>query len=346
MGRGKKRPIPVTSQDDTSDGTVTSKRTKNLNSSCPICERAFEPGQESIFCDGDCQKFIHRQCASLTKHQFKQVGESDLPYFCVHCTLSNQNSEITNLKQVITELTDKINSLTPMKPVNVHSAVQLPVRMSTNPASQPPNTATTTVQPADRKFNLVVYGVSECPNGTSWPDRMKHDIDKSVSVLSKINNDINPNSVRDCLRLGKYNKEQYRSCPLLLKLNRAVDVISVLSNLGANQDKSVSIKPDMTPDEKQKEALLLKERWSLLQSGVNKADVKIRSGSIYVKGKKHGYASNLVFHLANASPPTMSVDSDSTDNASPLTVSVDSDSTDNASPLTMSVDSDSADNSN
>ena len=130
MGRG--RPIPVTSQDDdTSDGTVTSKRTKNLNSSCPICERAFEPGQESIICDGDCQKFIHRQCASLTKHQFKQAGESDLPYFCVHCTLSKQNSEITNLKQVITELTDKINSLTPVKPVDVHSAVQLPVRIST-----------------------------------------------------------------------------------------------------------------------------------------------------------------------------------------------------------------------
>ena len=123
-------------------------------------------------------------------------------------------------------------------------------------------------------------------------------------------------------------------------------MISVLSNLDANQDKSVSIKPDMTPDEKQKEALLLKERWSLLQSGVNKADVKIRSGSIYVKGKKHGYISNSVFHLANASPPTMSVDSDSTDNASPPTMSVDSDSTDNASPPTMSVDSDSADNSN
>ena len=50
-----------------------------------------------------------------------------------------------------------------------------------------------------------------------------------------------------------------------------------------------------------KEALLLKERWSLLQSGVNKADVKIGSGAIYIKGKKVGYVSNLVFHSVNAS---------------------------------------------
>jgi len=94
----------------------------------------------------------------------------------------------------------------------------------------------------------------------------------------------------------------------LLKLNRAVDVISVLSNLGA---KSVSIKPDMTPEERKIEGLLLKERWSLLQSGVDKVDIKIRLSSIYVKGVKHGYVSNSVFHLVNTSPPTMSVDEDS-----------------------------------
>jgi len=174
------------------------------------------------------------------------------------------------------------------------------------------NTTTTTVQPADRKFNLVIYGISECPNGTSRADRVKYDIDKSVSTLSKINNDINANSVRDCLRLGKFKKDQNHPCPLLLKLNCTVDVISVLSNLGANVDKTIAIKPDMTHEEKQKEAVLLKERWSLLQSGVNKADIKIKFGSIFVKGKKHGYVSNSTFCLVNACPPTMPMEESST----------------------------------
>ena len=74
------------------------------------------------------------------------------------------NSEIENLKQVITELTDKINSLTPVQPANGNSTVQPPVSLSPSAANQPTNTATATVQQADRKFNLVVYGISECPN--------------------------------------------------------------------------------------------------------------------------------------------------------------------------------------
>ena len=51
----------------------------------------------------------------------------------------------------------------------------------------------------------------------------------------------------------------------------------------------------MSPDEKAKETLLLKERWSLIQSGISKSDIKIKSSSIYVKGKKHGYVSNSAF---------------------------------------------------
>ena len=131
-----------------------------------------------------------------------------------------------NLKQVITKLTDKINSLTPVQPANGNSTVQSPVSLSpsaaTQPATQPANTATATVQQVNRKFNLVVYGISECPNGTSQADRVKHDMDKSVSILSKVNNDISSYLVRDCLRLGRYNKDQNRPRPLLLKLNQAI----------------------------------------------------------------------------------------------------------------------------
>ena len=59
----------------------------------------------------------------------------------------------------------------------------------------------------------------------------------------------------------------------------------------------------MSPQEKQKEALLLKQRWSLMQSGIDKADIKIKSLAIYVKGKKYGYISNSEFNLMNDSPP-------------------------------------------
>ena len=52
----------------------------------------------------------------------------------------------------------------------------------------------------------------------------------------------------------------------------------------------------MNPQDQRKEALLLKECWSLIQSGVSKSDIKIKS-SLYVKGTKYGYVLNSVFNL-------------------------------------------------
>ena len=218
-----------------------------------------------------------------------------------------QNSEIAKLKQLVSELSSLINPSTSQQSsaVPVADAPGAPTRQVSNSKSTVVTTqhsTPTSSLTSDRKFNLVIYGIEECPNGTSRPERVKHDIEKGHSVLSKVDEDINANSMRDCLRLGKYKKDQGRPRPLLLKLNRAIDVISVLSNRASIEDKSIIIKPDMSPEEKQKEAILLKERWSLMQSGVNKIDTKIRSGSIFVKGKKHGYVSNSVLVHADPSP--------------------------------------------
>ena len=295
--KGKKRQLTS----DMSTGlNKTVKRNKGHNTTCPICEENFKPGCDSIFCEGDCQKYIHRRCASLTKEQFKKGGESDLPFYCLHCITSRQSSEIDELKKVVSDLSAKINSSeVQSSPVsNGHLGETEPT-----PVSKP--TTTTTQQTTkerqldDRKFNLVVFGIKECPNGTKRPDRVKHDIESSVSILSKLNDEIRANSVRDSFRLGKFKKDQTRPRPLLLKLNRAIDVITVLSNRSSVEDKSIIIKPDMTPDEKQVESLLLKERWSLMESGTNKSDIKIKSGSLFVKGKKHGYVRNSVYYSVN-----------------------------------------------
>ena len=64
----------------------------------------------------------------------------------------------------------------------------------------------------------MVYRISECPNGTKCTDRVKHDIESLVSILSKLNDDIQANSFRDSLRLGKFKKDQICPCSLLLKL--------------------------------------------------------------------------------------------------------------------------------
>ena len=49
----------------------------------------------------------------------------------------------------------------------------------------------------------------------------------------------------------------------------------------------VYIKPDLTPFERQKERLLLKERRSLIDNGTERRNIKMRNDSLYVNNKLH-----------------------------------------------------------
>ena len=51
----------------------------------------------------------------------------------------------------------------------------------------------------------------------------------------------------------------------------------------------------MNCEEKQRESLLLKERWSLICSGIVKKYIKIRGTKLYVKNQHHGEVMNSVF---------------------------------------------------
>ena len=88
-----------------------------------------------------------------------------------------------------------------------------------------------------------------------------------------------------------------------------MDVSTILSNCSSIDDNNITIKPDMNPQEKHKVALLLKERWALIKSEVNKADIKIKSSSLYVKGTKYGYVLNSVFNLTSNFSSTHSAQS-------------------------------------
>ena len=103
----------------------------------------------------------------------------------------------------------------------------------------------------------MIYGVKNIPcKGTDRRARSKSDIDNCVRILKQADNDINIQSVRDCIRLGKSNTTPQ---PLLVKLTRIPDVDSVLYNR-SNITKGILVKPDMSHDERHKESILLKER--------------------------------------------------------------------------------------
>ena len=156
-----------------------------------------------------------------------------------------------------------------------------------------------------RKFNIVIFGLPECFKGTRKTEREKSDLDNSTKVLTDLDNSIQPYSIRDTIRLGKYNHTGHPR-PLLVTLNRSSDVTTILSRR-VQVKPSYVIKADLSKEARAVESHLLKARWSLIQAKTSKSDIKIRGNKLYVNGKVYGQADKSGF-----TPTQTSQTSDST----------------------------------
>ena len=206
---------------------------------CSICEKVIkdqQKGQESIFCERDCQAWMHRICAGISRKAFGKAKSSDDPFFCHYCLCHKQETEIINLKTTINSLQSELAQLKQpgLQPMQVPNTVTdnhlsyASILKSSTASSQPPSTK----QPLpdskqDRKFNIVVYGIKECSKGTSRLERITKDSEEVTNTIQKLDNTISSQSVRDCVRLGKYNTSRCR--PILVTLSRSCEVSSILA---------------------------------------------------------------------------------------------------------------------
>ena len=69
---------------------------------CLICDKNIvdastkNKGQDSVFCEGSCQGWLHRRCAGLCKSIFKVISspEHNFPFYCLYCTLVRYSEQI------------------------------------------------------------------------------------------------------------------------------------------------------------------------------------------------------------------------------------------------------------
>ena len=155
------------------------------------------------------------------------------------------------------------------------------------PVHSSPKSQSSTTMPrysSDRRFNVIVFGIPESPQGFSRHTRWCNDFDRPSSVIFDVEQESNHrSSIRDCPRLGKYTSTKSSPLPLLVSMNSTADVNSILSHHRFLSSPFV-VKPDMSPEEKKVEATLLQEHWKLIQSGVNCQSIKLRGASIFVNG--------------------------------------------------------------
>ena len=289
---------------------------------CPICELHIKEstnkcdGDEALFCEGQCQAWVHRQCVGMSKTLYALLARTVDPYVCPNCSMCVYRKEIDSLKTTIaslsTELLSAQEKLAKLQPPvlcdDVASSVMPGALSSSGEVSHSSGTQVYEpvlprgILPGERRFNVVIHGVKESQENVPRYQRNKCDLDKSLDILTTVNDDINSFSIRDCFRLGRFRKGLTRPRPLMVKLNRAVDVASILSNR-SKSPKGVSIKADLNQEERRRDALLLAERWRLMQSGTDKRLIKIKSSVMYVQGKKHCEVVNSCLkHLSSQTP--------------------------------------------
>ena len=291
--------------------------------SCCICCQSLKPDKdEALFCSGDCQQWLHRYCASVSVDCYKTMKSDNCPFLCFGCYRSRKEAQLSTLENAIQDLKAEVSELRkispaapPLEATNTPSQHHSPAEKTYasiaaaktgEPTSRfaPVINHTQTYHP-DRKFNIILYGVDECPQGTSRADRFESDLDQAVSVLSTIESTVQPQSIKDCYRLGKFSHQKTRPRPILIKFIRITDVSKILSKRGL-LSRPYLVKPDMSPEQRLAESALLKERWRLLQSGIARANIKIRNTRLYVNKKLYGQFINSKFEYETPVPSSQS----------------------------------------
>ena len=77
---------------------------------CPIHESTVyddesNEGEDAIFCDGECQIWLHRKCVGLTKNAFRLIGKSKEP------SNNHYKKEISEPKELVKYLSNKLSCL-------------------------------------------------------------------------------------------------------------------------------------------------------------------------------------------------------------------------------------------
>ena len=136
---------------------------------------------------------------------------------CPNCIIIKQSQEITELKIIVKVLTNKIDQLSmppssqPMTDAPSHQPAAAQVVQTEHFATPVTNKQVTDkpiVPPkpppiTDRKYNVVLYGINESPVDTPRSNRLKHDQDNMLTVLSDIDPSLTSALVKDFFQAWK-----------------------------------------------------------------------------------------------------------------------------------------------
>ena len=237
---------------------------------CDLCYKRIVEGKEkALNCEGGCGLWFHRYCVGVSVSHFKELSSSPDQFVCYICYQRSQlvltkqlQSEVAHLKGEINKLSEQITKLSTASSerptaasqpstnntsadnnVPTYAAASLKqINNSVNPttitcmhaqlSNKAPGASTKHSNTVNKKFNVVMYCLNECPKGSPIYEHISKDTNLVCKAVKSICPNMSDYDISDCSRIGKYSEQRTR--PLILKFAGSCDVATVLSNRHKN----------------------------------------------------------------------------------------------------------------
>ena len=119
-----KNKFKVVGKKDKDPGTTTVRV-------CDLCDGPFKMSEEVLFCEGCCQKHLHRYCAGLSKSHYEELLATSTPFVCLVCTqqlhkaeLKNLHEELAAVRSELCELRTALQTTVTASATNATTAIQ------------------------------------------------------------------------------------------------------------------------------------------------------------------------------------------------------------------------------
>lgn len=90
-----------------------------VKTNCGVClQRIVDGKEEAIFCDGKCQQWYHRGCASVPQELFVTLTTSDAPFNCLTCSHASLQSDVAELTLEIRRLQQSLSIIPKLREEN------------------------------------------------------------------------------------------------------------------------------------------------------------------------------------------------------------------------------------
>lgn len=86
---------------------------------CGVCLQKIVDGkEEAIFCEGKCQQWYHRGCASVPRELFATLTTSNVPFHCLTCSNSSLQQEVADLTLEIRRFQESLSVISKLRDEN------------------------------------------------------------------------------------------------------------------------------------------------------------------------------------------------------------------------------------